>query len=56
MQSTIDLILIKGQVLDNPELRLIFIDACEYKNYNMKKINCSMNPYMNFKKILENYF
>lgn len=66
--STIDLILIKGQVLDNKNLRLVFIDVCEYdkekqetniynpteyKDYNNKKINCPISPYMNFEKILK---
>jgi hypothetical protein len=64
----IDLILIKGQVLDNKNLRLVFIDVCEYdkekqetniynsteyKDYNNIKINCPITPYMNFEKILK---
>ena len=44
--STIDLILIKGQVLDNPKKRYVFIDACTYnkndpdkEEFNPKTIN-----------------
>ena len=44
--STIDLILIKGQVLDNPNKRYVFIDACTYnkndpdkEDFNPKTIN-----------------
>jgi hypothetical protein len=65
--STIELVLIKGQVLDNKDKRLVFIDACEYDknkkdhekynynmpNYNMKKINCPTSPYHRFEKILQ---
>ena len=64
--STIDLILIKGQVLDNPKKRLVFINSCMYnmkdpnkrelnpklKDYNYKKLYCPNPPYLNFKKIL----
>lgn len=66
MVSTIDLILIKGQILDNPEKRIIFIDACEYKknnqskqdlnpqqkDFNKLKLYCPNPPYLDFKKIL----
>lgn len=66
MLSTIDLILIKGQVLDDPEKRLIFIDSCIYdkndpdkydlnptfSNFNQKKLYCPVPPYLKFKKIL----
>jgi hypothetical protein len=66
--STIELILIKGQVLDDASKRLVFIDACEYnkndnpyyenfnyneKNFNYKKLYCPQPPYKFFKKILE---
>ena len=65
--STIELVLIKGQVLDDPNKRLVFIDACEYDknkkdhekynynipNYNMKNIECPTSPYHNFEKILK---
>ncbi len=30
----------------------IFIIKTEYKDYNNKKINCSITPYMNFEKKL----
>ena len=62
--STIDLILIKGQILDNPKKRFVFIDSCIYdknnsdkndfnpnvKNFNEKKIYCPIPPYLNFNK------
>ena len=68
MISTIDLILIKGQVLDDPEKRLVFINSCEYnpkdpkkydlnpksKDFNMKKLYCPNPPYLDFIKILKN--
>jgi hypothetical protein len=64
--STIDLILIKGQVLDDPKKRFAFIDACTYDknkshklqfnpeipNFNERKLYCPQPPYINFKKIL----
>jgi len=64
--STIDLILIKGQVLDNPKKRCIFIDSCLYnkndtekqslnpneKNFNQKKVYCPIPPYLHFYKYL----
>jgi len=64
--STIDLILIKGQVLDNPKKRCIFIDSCLYdknnpkkrllnpdeKNFNQKKVYCPIPPYLDFDKYL----
>jgi hypothetical protein len=65
MVSTIDLILIKGQVLDS-EKRQIFIDACVYdkkdprkkdlnpesKYFNTKKLYCPYPPYLEFEKII----
>jgi len=65
--STIDLILIKGQILDNPKKRYIFIDSCVYnkndpdkqelnpkqKDYNQKKVYCPIPPYLNFNKFLK---
>ena len=70
MLSTIDLILIKGQVLDDPTKRLVFIDSCEYSkknkfnqeyNFNKKgfndfKIYCPMPPYLLFEQILRKYY
>ena len=70
MISTIDLILIKGQVLDNPDKRLVFIDACEYskknkfnpdfnpsqKELNYKKIYCPDPPYLFFQNIIKKYY
>lgn len=64
--STIDLILIKGQVLDDQKKKLVFIKECEYdKNdpkkagYNpehesfiYKKIYCPIPPYLEFEKYL----
>lgn len=35
--STIELILIKGQVLDNPKKRYVFIDNCIYKKNDPEK-------------------
>lgn len=67
MLSTIDLILIKGQVLDNPKKRQVFIDECVYdknnpdkydmnpnqESFNFKKIYCpSLPPYLEFQKYL----
>ncbi len=66
--STIDLILIKGQVLDNPKKKLVFIDSCEYnkkdpnkrelnpesKDFIYKKLYCPNPPYLDFKKLLLN--
>jgi hypothetical protein len=40
--STIDLILIKGQILDNPK----------NKDYNQEKVYCPIPPYLNFNKLL----
>lgn len=63
--STIDLILIKGQVLDNPNLRLIFVEPCDrlYSHFDFDLNNensdlynilyCPVPPYHSFKKILE---
>jgi hypothetical protein len=64
--STIDLILIKGQILDDPKKRFAFIDACTYDknkphrsqfnpeipNFNERKLYCPQPPYINFKKNL----
>lgn len=66
MVSTIDLILIKGQVLDSDK-RQIFIDAClfnkndprkydlnpESKHFNTKKLYCPYPPYLEFEKIIK---
>ena len=65
--STIDLVLIKGQVLDNPEKRYVFIDACAYNknnpdkeelnptvpDFNKKKLYCPKPPYLDFPKLLK---
>ena len=62
----IDLILIKGQVLDNPKKRLVFIDACVYnsadpekydlnpaqEDFNHMKVYCPNPPYLAWEKIL----
>lgn len=64
--STIAIILIKGQVLDDPNKRIIFINACEYDpkdpykydlnpqqpNYLQKKVYCPTPPYLKFKDII----
>ena len=57
--STIELILIKGQVLDNKDKRLIFTEPCD-KYYNDlpkeelgKTLNCPIPPYYYFFKILK---
>ena len=58
--STLDLILTKGQVLDNPDERLIFIDACDelYNKYPHKDIMydilyCPIPPYHLFEELLK---
>jgi hypothetical protein len=57
--STIELILIKGQVLDNINLRLIFVEPCDelYSDLQLENINkllyCPIPPYHSFKKLLE---
>jgi hypothetical protein len=57
--STIELILTKGQVLDDYDKKLIFVEPCDklYDNMldeNKKKIlYCPIPPYHKFKKILE---
>jgi hypothetical protein len=57
--STVELILTKGQVLDNREMRLIFVDPCDKLYSNMgdqdlpKILYCPIPPYHSFKKILE---
>ena len=57
--STVELILTKGQVLDNPKLRLIFVEPCDklYDNITeqelFKNLYCPIPPYHSFKKILE---
>ena len=64
--STIELILIKGQILDNPKKRYIFIESCLYdkddpnkkdlnpknKDFNQKKVYCPIPPYLHFSKLL----
>ena len=66
MVSPIDLILIKGKVLDDPDKQMVFIDACEYnskdskkydlnpknKDFYQRKLYCPNPPYLDFKKIL----
>lgn len=66
--STIDIILIKGQVLDDPKKRLVFIDNCKYikenpdkeiynpdvANFNYRKIYCPLAPYLYFEDIIYN--
>ena len=70
MVSTIDLILIKGKILDDPDKQMVFIDACEYnpkdskkyvlnpknKNFYQNKLYCPNPPYLDFKKILLDKF
>jgi hypothetical protein len=70
MISTIDLILIKGQVIDEPKKRLVFVDSCEYskktnfnpeynynkKDFNYDKIYCPEPPYLFFQQILKKYY
>ena len=57
--STIELILTKGQVLDNKELKLIFVEPCDklYSHIEEKDLYstlyCPIPPYHLFKKILE---
>jgi hypothetical protein len=57
--STVELILTKGQVLDNPGLRLIFVEPCDELYSDMPKqdiykiLYCPIPPYHSFKKILE---
>lgn len=57
--STVELILTKGQVLDNHELRLIFVEPCDqlYNGYPQKDIlvkllYCPIPPYHSFEKLL----
>jgi hypothetical protein len=56
--STIELILIKGQVLDNPASKLIFVEPCDKLYDKMeekdiyKLLYCPIPPYQSFKKIL----
>ncbi len=57
--STVELILTKGQVLDNYDFRLIFVNPCD-KLYDdlteqdlFKTLYCPIPPYHSFKKILE---
>jgi hypothetical protein len=66
MLSTIELILIKGQVLDNPAKKLVFIKECIYdkndpnkydlnpkqENFTQKKLYCPVPPYLEFSKYL----
>lgn len=60
--STVELILTKGQVLDNPDLRLIFVEPCDELYSDMPKqdiykiLYCPIPPYHSFKKILEKEF
>lgn len=56
--SAPELILVKGQVLDNPDKRLIFVDACDIhdtkqERYLSKILNCPDSPYYYFYDILE---
>jgi hypothetical protein len=58
--STVELILTKGQVLDNPDLRLIFVEPCDelYDKYPqdeiiLKILYCPIPPYHSFHAILE---
>jgi len=57
--STVELILTKGQVLDNPDLRFIFVEPCDKLYSNLTKdelyaqLYCPIPPYHSFKKILE---
>ena len=55
--STVELILVKGQVLDDPSKRLIFIDACDVhdtkqNNYLLKILECPKPPYYFWKDII----
>lgn len=57
--STVELILTKGQVLDNPNLRLIFVESCDELYSDIPNLNiqdtlyCPIPPYHLFKHILE---
>jgi hypothetical protein len=66
--STIELVLIKGQVLDNKNKRKVFIDACDYNkeinpfyelfdnskpNFIYNKLYCPQPPYIFFENILK---
>lgn len=58
--STLELILTKGQVLDNPDERLIFIDACDelynkipHKDIILKILYCPIPPYHFFEELLK---
>ena len=57
--STVELILTKGQVLDNYDSRLIFVNPCDklYDNLSeqelFKTLYCPIPPYHSFKKLLE---
>lgn len=58
--STIELILVKGQVLDNPDTRLIFVEPCDElynifpsKEILLKQLYCPKPPYHLFQNILK---
>ena len=65
--STIELILIKGQILDDIKKKYVFIDSCKYdksdpnkidlnpanKSFIQKKVYCPIPPYVHFKKYLK---
>lgn len=64
--STIDLILIKGQVLDDPTKKHVFIKECKYdpkkastevfnpsqENFTTRKIYCPIPPYVMYEKVI----
>ena len=66
MTIKLELILIKGQILDNPKKKYIFIESCIYdkndpnkqylnpknKDYNQRKVYCPIPPYLHFTKLL----
>lgn len=65
--STIESILIKGQVIDSQKKRYVFINSCiynknnpntelfnpNYKSYHYKKIYCPKLPYLYFSELLK---
>jgi hypothetical protein len=67
--STIEIILIKGQVLDDPEKNIIFIRNCMYNemnhirkhldpskiNYKYSKLDCPVPPYLYFPEIIHRH-
>jgi hypothetical protein len=59
MLSTVEIVLVKGKVLDDPKKQIVFLKSCTEahdKTLLLKKIDCPLPPYKYYYSILKSTF